>query len=46
MVKGRDDRTYSYVDATSFVPMKSMRIKRALAFDGDFSAAGFIELRL
>jgi predicted nucleic acid-binding protein len=25
--------------------MKSLRIKRALAFDGDFEAAGFVELR-
>lgn len=44
-LRQRDERTCSYVDATSFVLMKSMRIKQALAFDGDYSAAGFIELR-
>jgi uncharacterized protein len=44
-LRQRDERTYSYVDATSFVLMKSMRVKQALAFDGDFSAAGFVELR-
>ena len=40
-----DERVYSFVDATSFVLMRSMKIKDALAFDGDFSAAGFRELR-
>jgi hypothetical protein len=25
--------------------MRSLRIREALAFDGDFAAAGFIELR-
>ena len=41
----RDERRYSYVDATSFEIMRRERITEALAFDGDFSAAGFIELR-
>ncbi len=40
-----DERRYSFVDATSFAVMRSMKIKDALAFDGDFSAAGFRELR-
>ena len=40
-----DERTYSYVDATSFEIMRRERISEALAFDGDFSAAGFIEVR-
>jgi predicted nucleic acid-binding protein len=40
-----DEREYSFVDATSFALMRSLRIKRALAFDGDFEAAGFTELR-
>jgi predicted nucleic acid-binding protein len=40
-----DEREYSFVDATSFALMRSMRIKRVLAFDGDFAAAGFTELR-
>jgi predicted nucleic acid-binding protein len=41
----RDEREYSFVDATSFATMRSHRITRAFAFDGDFAAAGFIELR-
>ena len=41
----RDEREYSFVDATSFVVMRQRRITDALAFDGDFSAAGFVEVR-
>ena len=44
-LRRRDEREYSFVDATSFVLMKSLRIREALAFDGDFAAAGFTELR-
>jgi uncharacterized protein len=44
-LRGRDEREYSFVDATSFALMRSMRIEEALAFDGDFTAAGFVELR-
>ena len=40
-----DEREYSFVDATSFAVMKALRIHDALAFDGDFTAAGFRELR-
>lgn len=40
-----DEREYSFVDATSFALMRHLRISDALAFDGDFSAAGFVELR-
>jgi predicted nucleic acid-binding protein len=40
-----DERQYSFVDATSFALMRSLRIREALAFNGDFAAAGFIELR-
>jgi predicted nucleic acid-binding protein len=40
-----DERTYSFVDATSFALMRRHRLREALAFDGDFSAAGFIEVR-
>lgn len=39
------EREYSFVDATSFVVMKALQVREALAFDGDFSAAGFVELR-
>ena len=40
-----DERPYSFVDSTSFALMRSLRIGEALAFDGDFAAAGFVELR-
>lgn len=45
-LRGHDEREYSFVDATSFALMRSLKIREALAFDGDFSAAGFVELRL
>jgi uncharacterized protein len=41
----RDEREYSFVDATSFALMRKRRITNAYAFDDDFSAAGFVELR-
>ncbi len=44
-LRRRDEREYSFVDATSFAVMRAERIAEALAFDGDFSAAGFVELR-
>lgn len=44
-LRKHDEREYSFVDATSFALMRSMRIRDALAFDGDFTAAGFRELR-
>ena len=39
------DREYSFVDATSFTLMRRRRLSEALAFDGDFAAAGFVEVR-
>jgi predicted nucleic acid-binding protein len=44
-LRKRDDREYSFVDATSFQLMRSLKVRDALAFDGDFAAAGFRELR-
>ncbi len=41
----RDEREYSFIDATSFAFMREKRITEALAFDGDFAAAGFVERR-
>jgi len=44
-LRRHDEREYSFVDATSFVLMRALRAREALAFDGDFAAAGFVELR-
>ena len=44
-LRAHDEREYSFVDATSFAVMRSRRIREALAFDGDFNAAGVVEVR-
>jgi predicted nucleic acid-binding protein len=44
-LRRHDEREYSYVDATSFRVMRDRRLREALAFDHDFAAAGFVELR-
>jgi len=44
-LRKHDEREYSFVDATSFVAMRTLRVHQVLSFDGDFSAAGFTELR-
>jgi uncharacterized protein len=44
-LRRHDEREYSFVDATSFALMRRRRIREALAFDGDFHAAGFVEVR-
>ena len=36
------DQRFSFVDATSFVWMKQLRIREAFAFDQHFLAAGFV----
>lgn len=41
----RDEHEYSFVDAVSFEVMRRRRITEALAFDDDFTRAGFVELR-
>lgn len=40
-LRRHDERPYSFVDATSFAVMRRHGITRALAFDEEFSAAGF-----
>jgi predicted nucleic acid-binding protein len=44
-LRRHDEREYSYVDATSFRVMRDRRLREALAFDQDFAAAGFVEVR-
>jgi predicted nucleic acid-binding protein len=44
-LRQRDERVYSFVDATSFRVMRERRLHEALAFDQDFAAAGFVEVR-
>lgn len=44
-LRQHDEREYSFVDATSFAVMRANRLSEAFAFDGDFTAAGFVELR-
>jgi uncharacterized protein len=44
-LRRHDEREHSFVDATSFALAKAPRIREVLAFGGDFSAAGFVELR-
>lgn len=44
-LRKHDQRPFSFVDATSFEVMRSRRLREALAFDNDFAAAGFVEVR-
>ncbi|HLF69973.1 MAG TPA: PIN domain-containing protein [Actinomycetota bacterium] len=44
-LRRRDERPYSFVDATSFALMRRLRLREALAYDGDFASAGFVEVR-
>lgn len=44
-LRRHDEREFSFVDAVSFAVMRNQQLTEALAFDGDFTSAGFIELR-
>ena len=43
-LRAHDECVYSFVDATSFEVMRQRRLREALAFDGDFAAAGFVHV--
>ena len=38
-------RKYSFANAASFEVMRARRLREALAFDNDFTADGYVELR-
>ena len=40
------DKDLSFTDCTSFALMRKLHLREALAFDGHFTQAGFLELRL
>lgn len=44
-LRRHEEREHSFVDATSFRVMRDRRLREALAFDQDFAAAGFVEVR-
>lgn len=44
-LRRHDERAYSFVDGVSFALMRRLKLREALAFDGDFTAAGFVEVR-
>jgi uncharacterized protein len=45
-LRRRDEHPYSFVDAVSFEVMRRRRLTEALAFDDDFTRAGYVEVRL
>jgi len=45
-LRRRDEREYSFVDATSFAFMRTSKVSQVLTFDDDFAAAGFEVMRL
>ena len=44
-LRRHNERKYSFVDAASFEVMRARRLREALAFDNDFTADGYVELR-
>lgn len=45
-LRRHDEHPYSFVDSLSFAIMRRHRIRDALAFDDDFTRAGFDERRI
>lgn len=41
MLESHADKNWSFVDATSFVVMRALKLRRAFTFDTDFAQAGF-----
>lgn len=41
LLRSYEDQPFSFVDGTSFALMRKRRVRRALAFDSHFAAAGF-----
>jgi predicted nucleic acid-binding protein len=44
-LRRHDEREYSFVDATSFVVMRRLRLLEAMGMLGEFAAGGFVEAR-
>ena len=44
LLLARPDKTYSYMDCTSFVLMRRLRLQQAIALDADFQREGFLLL--
>jgi predicted nucleic acid-binding protein len=44
-LRRHEERVDSFIDATSFAVMHRERLGEPLAFDGDFTAASFFEVR-
>ena len=45
-LRRHDERPYSFVDATSFLVMRDLKITDVLTFDADFTAVGFRQVSL
>jgi len=45
-LRRHDERPYSFVDATSFLVMRDLKITDVLTFDADFTAVGFRQMSL
>lgn len=45
-LRRHDEHPYSFVDAVSFEVMRRRRLNEVLAFDDDFTRAGYVEVRV
>ena len=44
-LRRHNERKYSFVNAASFEVIRTRHLREALAFDNDFTADGYVELR-